>query len=313
MSTLQRRSQRRRNLPFPAVNSDANSDPSGDLSMSSTLLRGKFVRMLAVAAFAVHGSGCRSRPGCAGPCAGTGPCCNARARHRACHDQRQTGHRGRPRAGARRSRPAVRAAAGRTAPRRRHVGDHRDQAAGRKGRARKGSTSTPDFQRRIEFLRQRTLHSALVAREVAGKITDDRGSRPLRPGDGEHAAGQRSACASHPREDQGRGGRDHQAARRRRRIRRHRQGEIAGSARPRKAATSAGSARARWCRSSRRQPSRWRSAPTPRSRCRRQFGWHVIKVEDKRAQQPPAFEQVKEQVRSALLRDKYFALVENGP
>ena len=42
-----------------------------------------------------------------------------------------------------------------------------------------------------------------------------------------------------------------------------------------------------------------------------QFGWHVIKVEDKRAQQPPAFEQVKDQVRSVVLRDKYFALVKS--
>ncbi len=40
-----------------------------------------------------------------------------------------------------------------------------------------------------------------------------------------------------------------------------------------------------------------------------QFGWHVIKVEDKRAKQPPAFEQVKEQFRSLLLRERYFALV----
>ncbi len=40
-----------------------------------------------------------------------------------------------------------------------------------------------------------------------------------------------------------------------------------------------------------------------------QFGWHVIKVEDKRAQQPPAFEQVKDQARSAVIRDRYFALV----
>ena len=40
-----------------------------------------------------------------------------------------------------------------------------------------------------------------------------------------------------------------------------------------------------------------------------QFGWHVIKVEDKRAQQPPAFEQVREQVRSLVFREQYFALV----
>lgn len=41
-----------------------------------------------------------------------------------------------------------------------------------------------------------------------------------------------------------------------------------------------------------------------------QFGWHVIKVEDKRAQQPPAYDTVKEQFRNLVFRDKYFALVE---
>jgi peptidyl-prolyl cis-trans isomerase C len=40
-----------------------------------------------------------------------------------------------------------------------------------------------------------------------------------------------------------------------------------------------------------------------------QFGFHVIKVEDKRAQQPPAFEQVRDQIRSVLLREIYFASV----
>jgi peptidyl-prolyl cis-trans isomerase C len=39
-----------------------------------------------------------------------------------------------------------------------------------------------------------------------------------------------------------------------------------------------------------------------------QFGFHVIKVEDKRQQQPPAFDQVKEQMRSALLRERYVEL-----
>ncbi|MEQ1945077.1 peptidylprolyl isomerase [Mesorhizobium sp. VNQ89] len=41
-----------------------------------------------------------------------------------------------------------------------------------------------------------------------------------------------------------------------------------------------------------------------------QFGWHIIKVEDKRAQQPPAFEQVKDQIRNLVFREKYFALVD---
>lgn len=41
-----------------------------------------------------------------------------------------------------------------------------------------------------------------------------------------------------------------------------------------------------------------------------QFGWHVIKVEDKRAQQPPAYDTVKDQFRNMVFRDKYFALVD---
>jgi peptidyl-prolyl cis-trans isomerase C len=39
-----------------------------------------------------------------------------------------------------------------------------------------------------------------------------------------------------------------------------------------------------------------------------QFGFHVIKLEDKRQQQPPAFDQVKEQMRNALLRERYVEL-----
>jgi peptidyl-prolyl cis-trans isomerase C len=42
-----------------------------------------------------------------------------------------------------------------------------------------------------------------------------------------------------------------------------------------------------------------------------QFGWHVIKLEDKRAKQPPAFDDVKDQAKQAVIRDKYFALVKS--
>ncbi len=40
-----------------------------------------------------------------------------------------------------------------------------------------------------------------------------------------------------------------------------------------------------------------------------QFGFHVIKLEDKRVQQPPAFDQVKDQVKSILIRERYLELV----
>ncbi|MDX7568866.1 hypothetical protein SJ550_25690, partial [Serratia marcescens] len=37
--------------------------------------------------------------------------------------------------------------------------------------------------------------------------------------------------------------------------------------------------------------------------------FHVIKLEDKRVQQPPAFDQVKDQVKSILIRERYVELV----
>lgn len=40
-----------------------------------------------------------------------------------------------------------------------------------------------------------------------------------------------------------------------------------------------------------------------------EFGYHVIKVTDKRPQQPPAFEQVQTQIRQMMLREKYFAQI----
>lgn len=42
-----------------------------------------------------------------------------------------------------------------------------------------------------------------------------------------------------------------------------------------------------------------------------QFGFHIIKLEDKRQQQPPPFDQVKDQFRSPVLRERYFALVKS--
>lgn len=40
-----------------------------------------------------------------------------------------------------------------------------------------------------------------------------------------------------------------------------------------------------------------------------QFGFHVIKVEDRRVRQPPAFDQVRDQVRSLVLSERYGELV----
>ena len=43
-----------------------------------------------------------------------------------------------------------------------------------------------------------------------------------------------------------------------------------------------------------------------------QFGFHVIKVEDKRDAPPPALEQVQDQVKQLVMRDKYVAIIEKA-
>lgn len=43
-----------------------------------------------------------------------------------------------------------------------------------------------------------------------------------------------------------------------------------------------------------------------------QFGFHVIKVEDKREAQPPAFEQVEPQVRQIVMQEKYSAIIDSA-
>ncbi|GKX35550.1 MAG: peptidylprolyl isomerase [Rhizobiaceae bacterium MnEN-MB40S] len=43
-----------------------------------------------------------------------------------------------------------------------------------------------------------------------------------------------------------------------------------------------------------------------------QFGWHVIKVEDKRDAAPPAFEEVVEQIQRVLLQEQYMALLDRA-
>lgn len=43
-----------------------------------------------------------------------------------------------------------------------------------------------------------------------------------------------------------------------------------------------------------------------------QFGWHIIKVEDKRDTPPPEFSQVADQIRRVLLQEKYLRVLEEA-
>ncbi len=43
-----------------------------------------------------------------------------------------------------------------------------------------------------------------------------------------------------------------------------------------------------------------------------QFGWHIIFKEDQRDREPPSFDQVKDQVRQTVAREKYFKLTQDA-
>ena len=136
-------------------------------SMSSYLLRGQFVRMSESPLLLVQKSS-PAAPGCRSPYAGLRlPGRETRHRHGVRHDQRRTGRRSRPRAGARRSSTATPAAAEQR--RAAAISDHRDRLP------REGSAERHRQVARLprhEFLRQRTLRGAVVEADVAGKGTD---------------------------------------------------------------------------------------------------------------------------------------------
>ncbi|MEP9399309.1 peptidylprolyl isomerase [Mesorhizobium sp. KR2-14] len=175
----------------------------------------------------------------------------------------------------------------------------------------KGFDKDPEFQRRMKFLRDRALHSQVVDQEVAKAITDDQvrarydkeiaDAPPVNEVHARHilvktkeeaeaiikqldAGAKFEDIAKEKSTDAGSGANG---------------GDLGyfgpGQMVPEfeKAAFAL-------------EPGTYTKEPV-----QSQFGWHVFKVEDKRVQQPPAFDQVKGQVRSLLLRDKYFELVKS--
>jgi len=175
----------------------------------------------------------------------------------------------------------------------------------------KGFDKDPEFQRRMKFLKDRALHSQVVDQEVAKAITDDQvrarydkeiaDAPPVNEVHARHilvktkeeaeaiikqldAGAKFEDIAKEKSTDAGSGANG---------------GDLGyfgpGQMVPEfeKAAFAL-------------EPGTYTKEPV-----QSQFGWHVIKVEDKRVQQPPAFDQVKAQVRSLLLRDKYLELVKS--
>ncbi|MET0576088.1 MAG: peptidylprolyl isomerase [Mesorhizobium sp.] len=174
-----------------------------------------------------------------------------------------------------------------------------------------GLDKQPDFQRRMEFLKQRALHSALVELEVAAKVTDeeiraryDKEIAATPPANEVHARHilvktKEEADAIVKQLD---GGADFQ------KLANEHTTDPSGK-------TSGGDlgyfAAGQMVPEFEKAAFALEVGAFTKEPVQSQFGWHIIKLEDKRAQQPPAFDQVKEQFRSLVLREKYFALAKS--
>jgi peptidyl-prolyl cis-trans isomerase C len=171
-----------------------------------------------------------------------------------------------------------------------------------------GIDKDPEFLRRMELLHERALHSALVDKEVAGKITD----ADLKKRYDEEMAKQPPVNEIHARHILVKTKEEAEAI-----IKELDQGgdfeKIAKEKSTDGAAPQGGDLG--YFTEDQMVPEFSKAAfalPVGKyteQPVQTQFGWHVIKVEDKRIKQPPAFDQVKDQIRQVVLRDKYFAMV----
>jgi peptidyl-prolyl cis-trans isomerase C len=171
---------------------------------------------------------------------------------------------------------------------------------------KQGIADSEDFQRRAEFLRQRALHSAYIDGNVVEAITEDE----VRARYDEEIAKIEPKEEVHARhilvetEDEAKeviaqleaGGDFAEIAKEKSKDGAAAQGGDLGYFTAEAMMPEFGQAAFAM------EPGTHSSEPV-----QTQFGWHVIKVEDKRMQPPPAFEQVGEQIRSILIRDKYMA------
>jgi peptidyl-prolyl cis-trans isomerase C len=173
----------------------------------------------------------------------------------------------------------------------------------------KGLDQTDDFKRRMAFLQERALHSEVINKEVEAKITDEE----VRKRYDTEIAGAPPSNEVHARHILVKTKEEADAIVK----------QLDGGAKfediAKEKSADAGSGTQGgdlgWFGAGQMVPEFEKAAfalevgAYTKEPVQSQFGWHVIKLEDKRARQPPAFDQVKEQIRSMLLREKYFELV----
>ncbi len=172
-----------------------------------------------------------------------------------------------------------------------------------------GLDKDPEFQRRVAFLQQRALHGEMVEKEVVGKITDDE----LRARYDKEIAAQPPVNEVHAR---------HILVKTKEEAEKIIK-ELDGGADFQKLAnehTSDPSGKTNggdlgYFGPGQMVPEFDKAAQAlavgayTKEPVQTQFGWHVIKVEDKRIAPPPPFEQVEAQVRNLVIRDKYLDLL----
>ena len=168
---------------------------------------------------------------------------------------------------------------------------------------------TDGFQAQARLYAHQAPDGAAAAERGQGRGHRRRDAQGLRRGDrADEARSRRCARAtswSRPRTRRRRSSAELEEGRG---LRRARQGEVEGSGLGRRRRSRLSSPRTRWCRNSPRSPSSSTRAQIS-DPVKSQFGWHVIKVEDKRERQPPEFEQVKDQIENFLVRKAQSELI----
>lgn len=174
-----------------------------------------------------------------------------------------------------------------------------------------GLGDDPEFQQRMDFLRERALHSLLVEQQVAAKVTEDAvrarydseiaNTPPRNEVRARHilVATQEEAAALIKQLDGGANFEELASANTTDPSGKTTGGDLGYFGPGQMVPEFENAALALEVGAYTKEP------------VQSQFGFHVIKVEDKRAQQPPAFEQVREQIRSLLLRENYFELAKS--
>lgn len=173
---------------------------------------------------------------------------------------------------------------------------------------REGVDQTDDFKRRLAFLTQRALHSAFVETNVAEKVTEE-AVRERYDREIANTPPVNEVRASHILVDTEEEARDVIKAL-------DEGGSFAELAKEKsKDGAAANGGDLGYFGPGQMVPEFEQAAfaldvgAYTKEPVKTQFGWHVILVVDKRVQQPPAFEQVKDQVRTILFREIYFEAV----